>query len=568
LIHLHHNARENTYCFSYFLVSRGGFFRLGGLKLVKKIIQRANGRRSVDPNSGFHVKLSINHLQLEHYLAPFVLFVNIKVLNNESLMRYDLIVVGTGFASTFFLKKYLERAPANARVLVLERGILHSHQNRLALLRGESVSYEHALTQADATFNNQNPGKPWIFDVHFGGSSNCWWGCTPRFKAEDFQIKSKYGVGLDWPIGYNDLEPYYAEAEDIMQIAGHPSSLFQRSTAYPLPAHAFSSLDKRMQASYGDSWIQQPTARASQPVAGRNPCCSSYSCNVCPANAKFTIENGLSSVYKDPRIELKMQSIVTHLSFSGNRVEKVHVVDAAKSMTEPTRHYEADVVALGANAIFNAHILLNSGDRHPLTGRGLAEQKGFFATIHTGVANMGGGSSITANGYMEYDGPQRRSQASCLIENHNAPIIRNERGKWRHLARIKFVVETLLNDENRVEKSKDLLKPNVIYQEASAYADQVKPYIEAKSASLFAPLKPEGFMFEKSFLPTECHLLSSVRMGKSSELGVVDDTLVHFNYRNLLVLGGSSFPSISASNPTLTLSALSLRSADLLFPKK
>jgi choline dehydrogenase-like flavoprotein len=169
---------------------------------------------------------------------------------------------------------------------------------------------------------------------------------------------------------------------------------------------------------------------------------------------------------------------------------------------------------------------------------------------------------------MEYDGENRRSQASCLIENHNAPIIRNERGKWRHLARIKFVVETLLNEENRVEKSKDLLKPTVVYQEKSEYADKVKPYMEAKAPTLFAPLKPEGFAFEESFLPTECHLLSSVRMGKTKEQGVVDDTLVHFNYRNLLVLGGSSFPSISASNPTLTLSALSLRSADLLFPKK
>lgn len=482
-------------------------------------------------------------------------------------MQYDLIVVGTGFASTFFLGKYLERMPSTVRILVLERGVLHAHSDRLALARGEKPEQIQRLVAADSTIENSNPKKPWIYDVNFGGSSNCWWGCTPRFMPADFRIRSLYGVGQDWPIGYEALEPYYCEAEDWMQISGQESPLFPRSKPYALPAHPLSTVDRIMQASYGHQWMPQPTARASKPIPGRAACCSSYACNLCPANAKFTIENGLQSVYQDPRVEFKMQSVVTHLSLENGLAKKVQVVQSDQNGKTQLLTYSGDLIALGANAIFNAHILLNSGDDHPMTGRGLTEQKGLFATLHTGVENVGGGSSITANGYMEYDGDFRKSRASCLIENHNAPMIRNERGKWRHLARIKFVMETLLDEENRVEKGSDPLKPVIHYREASTYADQVKPYLEKKAASLFASLKPEGIHFE-DFLPTECHLLSSVRMGQSIQSGVVDHTLVHFKYRNLLVLGGSAFPSIAAANPTLTLSALSLRSADILFPQK
>ena len=64
---------------------------------------------------------------------------------------------------------------------------------------------------------------------------------------------------------------------------------------------------------------------------------------------------------------------------------------------------------------------------------------------------------------------------------------------------------------------------------------------------------------------TESHILSTTRMGLDEEDSVIDANLIHHKYRNLFVLGGGAFPSISPSNPTLTLSALSLRAADKSF---
>ena len=120
--------------------------------------------------------------------------------------HFDMIIVGTGFSASFFLLGYLEKAKPNARILVLERGRRDPHywqtQNR------KTSSIDHLTT-----FVNRNPRKDWVYSPGFGGGSNCWWGVTPRFLPNDFQAQSVYNIGVDWPMSYDDLEPFYYQAE-------------------------------------------------------------------------------------------------------------------------------------------------------------------------------------------------------------------------------------------------------------------------------------------------------------------------------------------------------------------
>ena len=88
-------------------------------------------------------------------------------------LQYDLIVVGTGFASSFFLLSYLERLGPHARVLVLERGTRESPQWQRLNRRNSSL-------EAESLFANRTPRKRWRFTAGFGGGSNCWWAVTPR----------------------------------------------------------------------------------------------------------------------------------------------------------------------------------------------------------------------------------------------------------------------------------------------------------------------------------------------------------------------------------------------------
>lgn len=479
--------------------------------------------------------------------------------------KYDLIVVGSSFASSFFLKKYLEKAPPHARVLVLERGQLHSHAQRLSFAREQQLglnTFISSLSKPNPTFDNTQSSKPWIFDPNFGGSSNCWTGCTPRFMPNDFRLHSVYGVGTDWPISYEELESYYCEAEEIMQIAGPSETPYPMSKGYPQPPHTLSATDRLLQKEYGPLYISQPTARASRPTGHRGACCTTAICHMCPVNAKFTIENTLLTVYQDARVQLEYNAQVVAVDTEGEQVKGVWYHKKGRE-----HRANSELVALGANALFNAHILRNSGDTNPFSGKGLSEQVGIYGYIYLdGLENVGGSSTITANGYMWYDGAHRRERAACIIENHNDPFIRNERGRWRQMLKMKFVFEDLPQEENEVVTTKGQKQiPVARYQGHSSYAQKGIDYLKKNVNQLFNFLPVEKIELDDFIQPSEAHILGTARMSHTPSKGVVDDKLLHHQYRNLFVLGGSAFPSLSPANPSLTISALSLRAADLSF---
>jgi choline dehydrogenase-like flavoprotein len=472
----------------------------------------------------------------------------------------DLILVGTGFASSFFLKKYLEKNPGK-HVLVLERGDWYKHKDRVADMRDGKKPSAINWEKSAMTIQNETPDKPWIFDPNFGGSSNCWTGCTPRFMPNDFKMKSTFGVGADWPVSYDDLENYYCDVEDIMSIAGPEDTPFKRSKPYKLSPHPISAFDRLIKAKYPNQYISQPAARPTAAVGSRPKCCSSSVCNLCPVDSKFTIENSLRYLYETEGVTLETNAQVLSLIIENSVSKGVVYRKDGKDITATS-----DIVALGANAIFNSHILLASGDSSYYTGRGLGEQAGAYAFFYLdGVNNVGGGSIIPANGYMLYDLPSRSEYSGCLIESHNTTFVRSEFGKWRHIAKIKFVFENLPEDENRVTLSADPLKPSITYKGHSEYAMKALRRTEQDIEKIFGSLPIEKVYFDGFFQKSEYHICSTTRMSAKPEDGVVDDKLIHHKYRNVFVLGSGAFTTMSPANPTITLAALSLRAVDKTF---
>jgi choline dehydrogenase-like flavoprotein len=474
--------------------------------------------------------------------------------------KYDLIVVGTGFASTFFLYQYLSKAPAKASVLVLERGFICSDAERRKNLGGQTTPSAKLNPQPHESFVNKNPEKLWAFTLGFGGSSNCWYACTPRFLPSDFKMKTLYGIAEDWPVQYEELEPYYTKVEALMGISGPVETPFPKSGPYPLPPHRLTPVDKILQKHYGNQYISQPTARASRAVNGRNVCCASAVCSICPVNAKFTIENSNLSVYRDERVELVFGAAVFSVDFTGNTAQGLNYLREGKEY-----NVLGEVIALGANAIFNANILLNSHDANPLTGKGLGEQLGLDVIVHLkDLDNVGGSTWVNANGYMLYDGDHRREYAACLMESNNAPFIRLESGKWRHVATFRMIFEDLPQTKNYIAIGKDKFKPEAIFTGHSEYTLTAVEKMKAKLPDILAPLPLEKIKFLKPF-NTEAHILGTTRMSIDKSSGVVDKNMIHHHYRNLFVLGSGSFTTFTPSNPTLTLSALSLLAADRSF---
>lgn len=474
---------------------------------------------------------------------------------------YDLIVVGTGFASSFFLKKYLSKADSSKKVLVLEKGHLFPQAERVKIKRGEGSSYQKFDLPSEEAFVNKSDTKEWPFSQSYGGSSNCWWGCTPRFMPSDFKMKTLYGIAEDWPVSYEEIDPYYYEAEELMSISGPEGTPFPRKGKYPLPPHAFTAVDKVLHKTYGNNYIAQPGARASRATAHRNGCMAFSTCETCPVDAKFTIENSNLSVYEDPRVELVYGAQVHQLDIVNDVVKKVLFEKDGKNLSAA-----GEVVVLGTNPFFNSNILLRSGDKNPFTGKGIGEQLGMQVHIYLeNMQNTGGSNWVNANGYMLYDGEHRRDFAACLIEANNAPYdIRLERGKYLNLASFRLVFEDLPLDTNYVTTTENRFMPAVHFDKRSDYTLKAIDNMKEKLPGILSCLPVEKLVYLEP-ATHEGHIIGGTRMGADKTKSVVDKYMVHHQYRNLFVLGAGAFTTYGPSNPTLTLSALSLFAADKMF---
>src|SRR5262249_20314102 len=107
--------------------------------------------------------------------------------------------------------------------------------------------------------------------------------------------------------------------------------------------------------------------------------------------------------------------------------------------------------------------------------------------------------------------------------------------------------------------------PVLTFEAYSDYAIRGVEAVKAQLASLLAPLPVERIVFDAELAGTEGHMLGTVVMGRDPATSVVDPWMVHHRVRNLAALGASASPTGSPANPTLTISALALRSAEHMF---
>lgn len=457
---------------------------------------------------------------------------------------YDLICVGSGFATHFFLKRWLELAPSTHRALILERGPRVDHATHLRGLPKGAPS----IIQKD--------GKHWVYTLAFGGSSNCWVGNTPRMMPSDFRVRTAYGVGTDWPISYEELEPFYGQAEDLIGVAGPDPAPFPRSTPYPQKAHRMNAFDRALSRAWPGSMFSMPCARPRTNIGKRPGCCASSACKRCPIDSKFTILNGMADVYNHERVTVLSEHEVLSLDTEGGGAAGVRGRASGGEF-----RIRGDLIVLGANAIFNPAILLRTNPHGPSeTGVGITEQVSVKATVlTTGIENFDGSTYMTGHGYMLYDGEHRKQRPAALLETRNFPILRNLKDRWRDIAHFKMIFEDFRRSDNRVTVDGDG-PPLVTYKGYSEYAEVGVRARKELAARVVEKLPVESLEVTGT-MRTESHIMCSTPMGDDPETSVVDRNLLHHVYRNVVVGGAGVFPTAAPANPTLTLSALSLWSA-------
>jgi choline dehydrogenase-like flavoprotein len=301
----------------------------------------------------------------------------------------------------------------------------------------------------------------------------------------------------------------------------------------------------------------------------RGICCASGVCDLCPTDAKFTIQNGLAQLYEDTRVTLLLESTAESVDFAAGIATGVHYSRAARA------HWaRGDLIVLAASALFNPHILLRSGIRHPVLGTRLHEQLGIDVCLDLdGIGAYDGSTVVSGNGYLFYDGPHRQQYAACMVETWNSPFayqpaaLRAERGRWNQRQYFRFIFDDLPRDDNRVSVNE--MNPRLAETTFVGYSDyalrgagRIPSMVDVLAQAL-----PIERITRVSQAPSTSHIQGTTVMGMDPRSSIVDRYLVHHNIRNLLVLGAGAFPTASPILPTLTVSALSLWAADRQFAR-
>lgn len=287
-------------------------------------------------------------------------------------MTYDAIIVGSGFGGATVAWKL---ARAGSRVLVLERGPW--------VRRDESAWDAHAIL-IERRYRSATPyevderwGRALTYpDEAVGGKSVFYGGASFRMRRQDFRGAERFprsvldeGPPLDWPITYDELAPYYGEAERLLGVAGVAGAdptLAADDGCYDARPPAYGTVARRIAeagARLGLKPFPIPLAINYHHDNGRFGCQRCLTCDQfpCQIGAKNDLSVTLLPAAVQDGVEIRDRTVVTRLVLAGGRVRGVECLNLANGERSIVR---GDLVVVAAGAIASAVLLQVSGVHH------------------------------------------------------------------------------------------------------------------------------------------------------------------------------------------------------------
>lgn len=530
-------------------------------------------------------------------------------------LHTDVLVVGAGPAGSALAAQV---ARAGRQVLLIEQGADYPIEARRAILDQRAQRLVGSLAvdfndAAPADFKNppvaSAPPGPWSYTwaSGVGGSTLHWNAHTPRPTAEDLEVRTRFGHGRDWPIGYAELEPWLVAAERELGVSANADNPYAspRSAEFPMPAHAASHFEAEVLVPglrrLGWTAHTRPNAINSRPYQQRSQCLACRACTACPSGAKYSadlVHARQLRAQPTGRLMTGLKLRRLEVSRDGKRVIAAHCVRQA-DRAEVVITSDATVLAL--NAVETPRMLLLSADarHHPAglgnaggqLGRALSDHLMTFFWYEL-AHPVGRGLAFPALNCEHFRTPAGRDRRGSFSLNFLPmpseidwvpPYVMQDLavggdrltlGELRRGLRqlvIGYAIHELSGsggaltlDPDRRDGFGDPLARVTLVPTAWDHAglDEALRLQGELAGALGARRHWDGWSRREAGFAA--HPSGATAIGASPDLGVCDRDARVFGLDNLYVASGSLLPHQGAANPTLTIVALALRLASRL----
>lgn len=555
-------------------------------------------------------------------------------INKTDQAQYDAIVVGSGISGGWAAKELCE---AGLKTLVLERGRMVKHIEDYPTMHKDPWDLPHGgKTPNEIVEKHYDKQKRWGFDEtnrHFynkdsehnydevksfdwirgkqvGGRSLIWGRQSYRWSDLDFEANAKDGYGVDWPIRYRDIAPWYSHVEKFIGVSGEALNLPQLPDSEFLPPMELNCLEKHLKDTLTEKYQDRimtigrvaHITKGNKEGAGRSACQYRNRCGRgCPFGGYFS-SNSSTLPYAEAtgNLTIRPDSVVSEVIYDPKtqKAKGVRVVDA---LTKEAIEFNSKIVFLCASSMASTAILMQSkSDRfpngmgndsgelghnimdHQLGSGATGKYEGFEDQYYTGrrpngfyiprFRNLGPKSEKVdfLRGYGYQGGASRSDWTEVVAEYAYGKSFKRELlepGSWR--IGMGGFGEVLPYHENKMTLNYDKLDayglPTITFDaEFKENEKKMKEDWKVQAAEMLEAAGCKDVQINDSNAPIGkgIHEMGTARMGKDPKTSVLNRYNQVHAVSNVFVTDGACMTSSANQNPSLTYMALTARATN------
>ena len=553
-------------------------------------------------------------------------------LNNKATAQntYDAIVIGSGISGGWAAKELTEKG---LKVLMLERGKDHQHIKDYKNATKDPWDFEYVgrtteqqrkdypvihrgwaanegvmdawANEIESPYTEVKPFT-WWRSYRLGGRSTIWGRQSYRWSDFDFEANAKDGYGVDWPIRYKDIAPWYDYVEKFAGISGSIEGLQHLPDGQFLPPMDLNIVEKdvaaRLKKHYNNQrhMIIGRVANLTAPLQARTACQFRNRCwEGCPFGGYFSTQSStLPAATATGNLTVRPFSIVTKIIYDKD-TQKAKGVEVLDAENNKTYEYFSKIVFVNASALNSAWVLMNSATEIWPDGLGSSsgelghnimdhhynlgasgkvegfEDKYIYGRRPNGIyltrfANLYDDKRDFLRGYGYQGGASRSGWSREIAEMNIGGDFKDaiaEPGGWQ-IGMTGFG-EVLPYHENKItldKIKKDKWGLPVLSMDAELKENEMKMRKDILKEAV-AMLENAGVKDVHTYdsghaMGHGIHEMGTARMGKDAKTSVLNSTNQVWDAKNVFVTDGAAMTSASCVNPSLTYMALTARAAD------